>query len=65
MNPAEYEFTAPDGTEYSGVNIRAFCRQHGLDLRNMYLVHYGARRHHKGWTCHAAGYVRSYSMANR
>lgn len=61
----EYRFIGPDGKEHTGSNLRQFCRDHKLDHGNMWQVHWGCRRHHKGFTAPDSGYVRTYSMANR
>lgn len=48
--PAEFAFVSPDGAVHRGTNIREFARAKGLDAANMYHVHAGERRQHKGWT---------------
>ena len=55
----------PTGTQHSVIWLRPFCRQHGLDSGNMTRVVNGQRKHHKGWTCPEAGYVRTYTSNQR
>ncbi len=47
--PIEYAFIAPDGTRYSGYNVRQFAKEHGLDYICMLRVNSGERNSHKGW----------------
>jgi len=43
-------FIGPDGQEYRNiVNLKDFCRDHGLNYGDMHEVFSGNRRHHKGW----------------
>jgi group I intron endonuclease len=43
-------FIGPDECEYRDiVNLKDFCRKHGLNYGNMHQVANGKRRHHKGW----------------
>lgn len=42
--------TSPDGTEYTVVGIRQFCKEHNLDATNLCRVARGQQKHHKGWT---------------
>jgi group I intron endonuclease len=47
--------TAPDGNEHAIVNLKQFCRDHGLDFGHMVNVARGIkRRQHKGWKCREA-----------
>lgn len=57
---SEHEIVAPDGSVHRVKSLRQFCREHGLDSGNLCQVVWGSRRHHKGYTCPAAGYVRTY-----
>ncbi|SRR6266487_382289 len=41
--------TAPDGTEYTVVGIRQFCKDHHLDRSTLMRVAKGQEPHHKGW----------------
>ncbi len=41
--------TAPDGTEYTIVGIRQFCKDHHLDRSTLMRVAKGQEPHHKGW----------------
>lgn len=44
-------FIAPDGKQLPPItNLRAFCREHGLDSSRMTKVHNGKNRSHKGYT---------------
>ena len=61
MKPEPYSFVGPDGMRHEGENLRAFCRKHSLDIRNLYRVLDGVRRHHKGFTSPEAMYVRTYN----
>jgi len=40
---------SPEGTTYSISNIRAFCREHGLQAQNLHKVLTKQRGSHKGW----------------
>jgi hypothetical protein len=46
----EYHLISPDGERYSGTNLRAFCREHGLEYTCMLRVVSGERNKHRGWT---------------
>lgn len=41
---------SPSGEVFEVHSIRKFCREHSLDVGNVYKVIYGTRQHHKGWT---------------
>lgn len=40
----------PGGKKFKGVNVSAFCREHGLTTTAVQGVCAGRRPHHKGWT---------------
>ena len=40
---------SPSGERVVVGPLRAFCREHDLDLRNLTKVINGERQHHKGW----------------
>lgn len=44
----------PEGTEMKIKNLKAFCRDNGLDQRHMSKVANGKAKHHKQWRCHRA-----------
>jgi hypothetical protein len=49
--PKAYDgFISPDGRQVTITNLRAFCREHGLDTTHMHEVKSGKRKTHKGWT---------------
>lgn len=41
----------PDGAEHRIVNLKRFCREHGLPSGDMYRVARGQRRTAQGWRC--------------
>lgn len=44
-------FIDPNGNEVGPIaNLPAFCRERGLIVQNMYLVAYGKRQSHRGWS---------------
>ena len=49
-DPAPFIFRDPDGTIHTGVGIRSFAKQNGLEPTCMQRVHDGERNHHRGWT---------------
>ena len=44
-----YCLTSPTGVIHVTTNLRAFCRDHELDRRNLQSVTNGKRLHYKGW----------------
>lgn len=44
----------PDGNEMEIQNLKAFCRENGLDQRHMSKVANGKVKHHKQWRCYRA-----------
>lgn len=46
-----YIVTSPEGTQTHIVNLRKFCREHGLDHSTMSAVANGKAHYHKGWKC--------------
>lgn len=40
---------SPDGERVTVYCVSAFCRDNGLDVRNLWRVINGERRHHRGW----------------
>lgn len=43
-------FISPDGETVSILNMRSFCKEHGLNQRSMYGVAAGRQPQHQGWT---------------
>ena len=41
---------SPEGIEYKLPCYKPFCREHDLNIGNIYAVLHGKRKHHKGWT---------------
>lgn len=41
--------TSPDGIEHHGVSLSLFCKERGLNVRNLSQVALGYRKHHLGW----------------
>ncbi|MGH2506266.1 MAG: NUMOD3 domain-containing DNA-binding protein, partial [Ktedonobacteraceae bacterium] len=41
--------TAPDGSEYTVIGIKRFCREHGLSSGSLLYVIQGKYSQHKGW----------------
>ena len=41
--------TSPDGVEHHGISLSLFCKEHGLNVRNLSQVALGYRKHHLGW----------------
>ncbi len=55
-------FVSPDGSVYRDVvNLKAFCRAHGLQPSCMCLVNQGKLYSHKGWTVYTEEYAVSVS----
>ena len=45
-----YQLVSPNGTLHVTINLREFCRDHGLIKGNVDKVARGERRSHRGWT---------------
>ena len=45
----KYRLISPDGEVFEPVAFTVFCREHGLEARNLRLVAKGKRKHHKQW----------------
>lgn len=45
----EFALLSPEGQLYTGSNVTAFCREHGLQQQNITGVLSGKRHSHKGW----------------
>lgn len=50
-----YHVRSPDQQIYIVNHLPNFCREHDLNLKNMYYVQSARRKHHKGWQCVKAG----------
>lgn len=44
-----YSLISPNNVIYQGINLKAFCKIHGLDRGTMSKVNVGKIRQHKGW----------------
>lgn len=44
-----YNFTSPDGVNYTIQNLRCFCEEMNLNYPHMNQVHLGTDKHYKGW----------------
>lgn len=44
-----FAFVSPEGRIVRIKNLKAFCREHGLDPANMRQLNHGKRQSHKGW----------------
>jgi group I intron endonuclease len=49
-NSKTYEFLSPTGNTTVIINLKAFCKEQGLNAPHMNSVYYGKRKQHKGWT---------------
>lgn len=51
INTRQYQIMAPDGVVYkTDRGLTDFCRQHGIDARNLINTKpNGTRKHHRGW----------------
>lgn len=45
-----YSIKSPTGEVFSVYNLSKFCRENGLEVRDLNAVVHGHRPHHKGWT---------------
>lgn len=48
----KWDVVGPDGKHHEVLNLKAFCRENGLNNSLMGAVSSGFRRHHRGWKCH-------------